>query len=165
MGFLGCDRNTVSKQAKNEESTRPKSKFLELKPIESSSSSKPSPNLELGNHSTLLVEITDQLGDPPFGRFHRRLALSFSIVAFWIIGRHSITSRNCSVICPLLLFTANLIISFRAQDTGTKGEDKIFWRLAEWVRRFSDLHFFVLSAAFVPFLPSSVHAFPQTPNI
>ncbi|KAG5595143.1 hypothetical protein H5410_036375 [Solanum commersonii] len=37
----------ISKQANSEESTRPKSKILELKPFESSSSSKPSPNLEL----------------------------------------------------------------------------------------------------------------------
>ncbi|KAG5580502.1 hypothetical protein H5410_051129 [Solanum commersonii] len=35
--------------------------------------------------------------------------------------------------------------------TRTKGEDKTFWRLTEWVRRFSDLHFFILVAVFVPF--------------
>ncbi|KAG5610193.1 hypothetical protein H5410_021474 [Solanum commersonii] len=65
MGFA-----TISKQAKNEESTRPKSKFLELKPFESSSSSKHSPNLELkslSDHSASLVEIANQLGDPPKG--------------------------------------------------------------------------------------------------
>uniref|UniRef100_M1E1A2 Uncharacterized protein n=1 Tax=Solanum tuberosum TaxID=4113 RepID=M1E1A2_SOLTU len=39
----------------------------------------------------------------------------------------------------------------RAQHTGTKGEDKTFWRFTEWVRQFSDLHLFVLSAAFVLF--------------
>ncbi|WMV30270.1 hypothetical protein MTR67_023655 [Solanum verrucosum] len=116
------------------------------------------------DHSAKLVGIADQLGDPPFGLVHRRLALDFSIIVFWIIVRHSTTSRNCSVICRLLLFTADLVRSFRAQHIGTKGEDKTFWRLAEWVRRFSDLQFFVLSAAFVPFLLSSVHAFPQTPN-
>ncbi|KAG5586105.1 hypothetical protein H5410_046539, partial [Solanum commersonii] len=134
-----------SKQAKNEESTSPKSKFLELKPFDSPSSSKPSSNLELKilcfkmDHLTSLVEITDQLSDSPFCRFHRCLALSFNIVMFGSLGDI-------------------------AQHTGTKGEDKIFWQLTEWVRRFSDLHFFILSAAFVPFLPSSVHAFPQTPN-
>ncbi|KAG5586244.1 hypothetical protein H5410_046678 [Solanum commersonii] len=37
-----------------------------------------------------------------------------------------------------------------AHHTGTKYEDKTFWRFAKRVRRFSDLHFFVLSAAFVP---------------
>uniref|UniRef100_M1DF99 Uncharacterized protein n=1 Tax=Solanum tuberosum TaxID=4113 RepID=M1DF99_SOLTU len=51
-----------------------------------------------------------------------------------------------------------------AQHTGTKGEDKTIWQFAEWVRQFSDLHFFVLLAAFVPFLLSSIHAFPKTPN-
>ncbi|KAG5614338.1 hypothetical protein H5410_014162 [Solanum commersonii] len=38
-----------------------------------------------------------------------------------------------------------------AQHTGIKGEDKTFWRLAEWVWRFSNLHFFDLLATFVPF--------------
>ncbi|WMV24845.1 hypothetical protein MTR67_018230 [Solanum verrucosum] len=98
------------------------------------------------DHSASLV------GDLPFGRFHHRLALSFSIVVFWIIWRHSTASRNCSATRQLLLFTTDLIRSFRAQHTGTKGEDKTFWRFAEWVRRFLDLHFFILSVAFVPFL-------------
>uniref|UniRef100_M1DUS6 Uncharacterized protein n=1 Tax=Solanum tuberosum TaxID=4113 RepID=M1DUS6_SOLTU len=86
------------------------------------------------DHSAPLVEITNQLGDPPFGRFHHRLVLSFSIVVFSIIGRHSTTSRKCLATCRLLFFTADLIPSFMGQHTGTKGEDKTFWRLAEWVR-------------------------------
>ncbi|KAG5574121.1 hypothetical protein H5410_063887 [Solanum commersonii] len=89
------------------------------------------------------IEIANQLGDPPFGLVHRRLPLSFSIVVFWIIGRHSSTSRNCSAIHRLLLFTANLIFFFRAQHTGTKSKDKTFWQVIERVR---------------------VHDFPQTPN-
>ncbi|KAG5570981.1 hypothetical protein H5410_060747 [Solanum commersonii] len=88
------------------------------------------------DYSASLVEIVDQLGDPLFGRYHRCLALSFSIVMFWIIGWHSTTLRNCSATHCLLLFTADLILSFRAQHTGTKGKDKTF----------------------------CVHAFPQTPN-
>ncbi|WMV18790.1 hypothetical protein MTR67_012175, partial [Solanum verrucosum] len=116
------------------------------------------------DYSVSLVEIADQLGDPPFGRFHCHLALSFSIVVFWIIGQHSTTLRNYSATRRLLLFTANFILSFKAQLIGKKCEDKIFWRFAEWVRRFSDLHFFVLSAAFVPFFLTSVHGFPQSPN-
>ncbi|WMV29364.1 hypothetical protein MTR67_022749, partial [Solanum verrucosum] len=88
------------------------------------------------DHSTSLVEIVDQLGNPPFGRFHYRLALSFSIVVFWIIGRHSTASQNCSVTRQLLIFTTDLIFSLRAQNTGTKGEDKTFWRLTE---RFSKI--------------------------
>ncbi|KAG5595038.1 hypothetical protein H5410_036270, partial [Solanum commersonii] len=103
------------------------------------------------DHSAQLVGIADQLDDPPFGIVHRRLALAFSIVVFWIIRRHSTASQNFSATRHLFLFTANLILSFRAQDTGIKGEDKTFWRLANRVRRFSDLHFFVLSATFVPF--------------
>ncbi|KAG5599279.1 hypothetical protein H5410_030649, partial [Solanum commersonii] len=87
-------------------------------------------------HSASLVEIADQLGEQP-GRFHRCLAQSFSIVVFGSLGDI---------------------------HTGTKGEGKTFWRLAEWVWRFSDLNFFVLSATFVPFFLSSVHAFLQTPN-
>ncbi|KAG5610957.1 hypothetical protein H5410_022238 [Solanum commersonii] len=106
IGFLG-----FLKQAKNEESTRPKSNFLELKPFESSSSSKPSPNLELKNrskfskicavkdHSAKLVRIADQLGDLPFGLVHRRLALALSIIVFWIIRQHSTASRNCLYPC------------------------------------------------------------------
>ncbi|WMV32721.1 hypothetical protein MTR67_026106, partial [Solanum verrucosum] len=78
------------------------------------------------DHSAPLVDIADQLGDPPFGRFHHPLALSFSIIVFWIIGRHSTTSWNCPVTRRLLLFTANLILSFRAQQTGTKGEVRPF---------------------------------------
>uniref|UniRef100_M1DUG8 Uncharacterized protein n=1 Tax=Solanum tuberosum TaxID=4113 RepID=M1DUG8_SOLTU len=103
------------------------------------------------SHSAQLVGIADTLGDPPFGLLHRLSALVFSIFVSWIIGRHSTASQNCSVTRRLLFFTANLILSFRAQHTGTKGEDKTFWRLTEWVRRFSYLHFFVLSAAFGPF--------------
>ncbi|KAG5585529.1 hypothetical protein H5410_045963, partial [Solanum commersonii] len=129
-----------SKQAKNEELIKPKSKFLELKPFECSSFSKPSPNLELkifknyavADHSASLVEIIDQLVDMPFGRFHHHLTLTFIIIVFWIIGRHNIASQNWSY-------------------TGTKSKDKIFWPLAKWVRQFSDLYFFVLSAIFVPF--------------
>ncbi|KAG5631692.1 hypothetical protein H5410_003409, partial [Solanum commersonii] len=82
----------------------------------------------------------------------------------WIIGRHSTASRNCSATRQLLFYTADLILSFRAQHTGTKVEDKTFWPLSEWVLRFSDLHFFVHLATFVPFLLSIIHAFPQTPN-
>ncbi|KAG5585776.1 hypothetical protein H5410_046210 [Solanum commersonii] len=133
-------------------SNRPKSKILELKPYESSSSSKPFPNLEFKYKSkTQLVGITDQLGNSPFGIVHSRVSLSLSIILFWIIRRHDTTSQSCSVTRRLLLFTTDLILSFKAQRTGTKGEDKTFWQLTEWVRRFSDLHFFVLSAAFVPF--------------
>ncbi|KAG5590866.1 hypothetical protein H5410_041380 [Solanum commersonii] len=91
MEFLGCERNT----AKSAESTRPKFKFLDLKPFESSNSSKPSPNFELkilSDHSASLVKNADQLDDPPFGRFHHRVALSFNIIVFWIIGRHRLST-------------------------------------------------------------------------
>ncbi|KAK6786396.1 hypothetical protein RDI58_014921 [Solanum bulbocastanum] len=103
------------------------------------------------DHSAKLVGITDQLGDPPFGLVYRRLVVALSIVVFWIIGQYSTVSQNCSAIPRLLIFTTDLMLSFNAQHTGTKGEDKTFWQLAERVRRCSDLHFFVLSATFVPF--------------
>ncbi|KAG5631058.1 hypothetical protein H5410_002775 [Solanum commersonii] len=109
-------------KSSSEESRRPKSKFLELKPFESSCCSKPSPNIELkilSDHSVLLVEIANQLDDLTFGTFHHHLALSFNIVM--------------------------------AQHIGTKGEVKTFWRLVEWVRQLSGLHFVILSAAFVTF--------------
>ncbi|KAG5619900.1 hypothetical protein H5410_005118 [Solanum commersonii] len=103
------------------------------------------------DHSVKLVGIVDQLSDSCFGMFHHRLALSFNIVMFWIIGRYSFALRNCSTTRRLLLFTIDLIISFRAQQLEQKVRIRPFWRFAEWVRRFSDLLFFVLSAAFVPF--------------
>ncbi|KAG5606026.1 hypothetical protein H5410_027518 [Solanum commersonii] len=59
----------------------------------------------------LLVEIADQLGDPPFGRFHHRFALSFNIIVFWIIGQHKCAVERLKR-PPTLLFTANLILSF-----------------------------------------------------
>ncbi|KAG5576185.1 hypothetical protein H5410_056319 [Solanum commersonii] len=129
-GFLGCDRNT--------ESTRFKSKFLELKLFESSSSSKPSPNFELKtNYSTSLVEIADQLSDSSFGRFHRRHALSFSIIVFGSLGDI---------------------------HTGAKGEDKIVLvirRMSLAILRSLFLHSF---SCLCSFLLNCVHAFPQTPN-
>ncbi|KAG5599268.1 hypothetical protein H5410_030638 [Solanum commersonii] len=44
------------------------------------------------NHSALLVEIADQLGNSPFGVVHRRLAPIFSIVILWVIGQHGTAS-------------------------------------------------------------------------
>ncbi|KAG5580573.1 hypothetical protein H5410_051200 [Solanum commersonii] len=49
------------------------------------------------NHSASLVEITDQLGDSPFGVVHRCLAPAFSIVILWVIERHGTALQNCSV--------------------------------------------------------------------
>ncbi|WMV32753.1 hypothetical protein MTR67_026138, partial [Solanum verrucosum] len=48
------------------------------------------------------------------------------IVVLWVIRRHSTASRNYSAIRRLLPFSANLILSFRNQHTGTKGEVKPF---------------------------------------
>ncbi|KAG5631852.1 hypothetical protein H5410_003569 [Solanum commersonii] len=97
------------------------------------------------DHSTKLVGIADQLGDLPFGLVQRRPALAFCIILFWIIRRHSTNSWNCSATRQLLLFTTDLILSFMCRHTRTKGKDKTFWRHAEWVQRFLDIHFFVLS--------------------
>ncbi|KAG5586185.1 hypothetical protein H5410_046619 [Solanum commersonii] len=38
------------------------------------------------DHSASLVMIADQLSDPPFGRFHRCLGLSFNIIIFGSLG-------------------------------------------------------------------------------
>ncbi|WMV25968.1 hypothetical protein MTR67_019353, partial [Solanum verrucosum] len=78
----------------------------------------PNPNLE----DETLWNFANQLSGLPFGVVHNRLAPSFSIVVLWVIGRHGIASWNCSVICRLLPFSTDLILSFRAQHTGTKGE-------------------------------------------
>ncbi|KAG5610104.1 hypothetical protein H5410_021385, partial [Solanum commersonii] len=43
------------------------------------------------DHLAKLVGIADQLGDPPFGLVHLRLALAFSSVVFWIIGHHRLS--------------------------------------------------------------------------
>ncbi|KAG5614957.1 hypothetical protein H5410_014781, partial [Solanum commersonii] len=101
-----------SKQAESEKSTRPKSKLLELKPFEFSTTTLNeylyfSKICAATDHSMSLVEIVELLGVLPL-----------------IIGQHSTASRNYSVTRQRLLFSADLICSFRAQYTGTKGEDK-----------------------------------------
>ncbi|WMV45766.1 hypothetical protein MTR67_039151, partial [Solanum verrucosum] len=86
------------------------------------------------DHSTQLVGIAGQLDDSPFGIVHHHVALTLNIVVFWIVRRHGTALRSCLVTRRLLLFTVDLILSFRAQHTGTKGEDKTFWRLTKWVQ-------------------------------
>ncbi|KAG5630903.1 hypothetical protein H5410_002620 [Solanum commersonii] len=39
------------------------------------------------DHSAQLVGITDTLGDPRFGRFHRLLALAFRIFVLQVVGQ------------------------------------------------------------------------------
>ncbi|WMV49588.1 hypothetical protein MTR67_042973 [Solanum verrucosum] len=78
------------------------------------------------DHSASLVVIADQLGDSPFGVVHRSLAPAFSIVVLCIIGRHGVASSNCSAMRRLLHFFTNLILFFRAQHTGIKGEVRSF---------------------------------------
>ncbi|KAG5631549.1 hypothetical protein H5410_003266, partial [Solanum commersonii] len=149
-----------SKQAKNEESTRPKSKFFELKPFESSSSSNPSTNLELEtptfkeyvyfpkiyaavDHSMSLVEIAEQLGDPPFGRFHRRHALSFSIVVFGSLG-NILQLRGTS----------------RRYHTGAKGEGKTLLAIRRMGSAILRSLFLCSFSCLYSFLLNNVHAFP-----
>uniref|UniRef100_M1DNV1 Uncharacterized protein n=1 Tax=Solanum tuberosum TaxID=4113 RepID=M1DNV1_SOLTU len=111
------------------------------------------------DHSASLVGITDQLGDSSFGVVHRRLATSFNIIVLWVIGRQGTTLRNFSAIRRLIPFSADLILSFRAQHTVTKGEVRPVDDSA--ILRPSFLHSFqpVLS-----FLRCSVHAFFLTSN-
>uniref|UniRef100_M1DIU4 Uncharacterized protein n=1 Tax=Solanum tuberosum TaxID=4113 RepID=M1DIU4_SOLTU len=78
------------------------------------------------DRSASLVGIADQFSDSPFGVVHCCLAPAFSIVVIWVIGRHGTASRNCSVMRRLLLFSADLILSFRAQHTRIKGEVRPF---------------------------------------
>ncbi|KAG5604927.1 hypothetical protein H5410_026419 [Solanum commersonii] len=91
-------------------------------------------------HNFDLVGIADALDDPPFGLIHRLSVFVFNIFAFWIFGRYSIALQNCSAMRRLIFFLTDLIFSFKAQLTGTMGE------------------------SFCSFLPSSIHALPQTPN-
>ncbi|WMV46377.1 hypothetical protein MTR67_039762 [Solanum verrucosum] len=94
--------------------------------------------------------MADTLGDPPFGRFHRLLALAFSIFTLRVVGRYSTASRNYSATCQLLHFIANLFFPFKVQHTGTKGDLQADRQLANLARQFSGLHFFILFSCLVP---------------
>uniref|UniRef100_M1DI53 Polyprotein protein n=1 Tax=Solanum tuberosum TaxID=4113 RepID=M1DI53_SOLTU len=74
------------------------------------------------DHSALLIGIADQLGDSPFGVVHCRLTPTICIIVLWVIRRHGTASQSFSVMRRLRFFSTNLILSFRAQHTGTKGE-------------------------------------------
>ncbi|KAG5615395.1 hypothetical protein H5410_015219 [Solanum commersonii] len=78
------------------------------------------------NSQRVVIVFKNCVGADHSASFHRRVALFFNIVEFWIIGRHSTASRNCSVTHRLLIFIVDLILSFRSQHIGTKGEDKTF---------------------------------------
>ncbi|KAG5610873.1 hypothetical protein H5410_022154 [Solanum commersonii] len=103
------------------------------------------------DYSAQLVEIADTFGDSPFGQFRRLLALALNIFALRVVGRYSTASQNYSAIRRLLHFIANLIFPFRAHHTGRKGDLQADRRLANWVRRSSGFHFFVLFSRLVPF--------------
>ncbi|KAG5629124.1 hypothetical protein H5410_000841 [Solanum commersonii] len=66
--------------------------------------------------------IADAFGDPPFGLLHHLSSVAFSIFVSWIIGRCNTALRSRSAMRRLLFFTADLLLSFRAQHIGTKGK-------------------------------------------
>ncbi|KAG5599758.1 hypothetical protein H5410_031128 [Solanum commersonii] len=67
-----------------------------------------------------------------------------------VIRQYGTTLWNYSAIRLLLHFIANLIFPFRAEHTGTKRDLQADRRLANWVRRSSDLYFFILFSRLVP---------------
>ncbi|KAG5595268.1 hypothetical protein H5410_036500, partial [Solanum commersonii] len=115
-------------------SCRPKTKSLEMKPSFSSSLQNPQKIYAAMDRSASLVEIADQLSDSPFGVVRLRLALSFSIVVLWFIGLHGTSSQIYSAIRRLLPISADLILFFRAQHTGTKA-NKLKFNRSERVSR------------------------------
>ncbi|KAG5599569.1 hypothetical protein H5410_030939, partial [Solanum commersonii] len=149
--------HSLKLSAKNEESKRPKSKSLEMKPSSSSSFHNP---LKLRakiktDHSVTLVEIADQLDDSPLDVVHRCLAPSFSIVMLWVIGRHSTGSRNISAMRRLLPFFCRLDPFLQGSVHWNKRRSETLQRLAMWTRRSSGLYFLCFFLPFCSFLRSS----------
>uniref|UniRef100_M1DM56 Uncharacterized protein n=1 Tax=Solanum tuberosum TaxID=4113 RepID=M1DM56_SOLTU len=106
-------------KAKNEESKRHKSKSLEMKPSSSPSFQNPLKTQSKNKNGSFgdISRNRRSTRDSPFSVVHRRFAQSFNIAVFWVIGKHGTASRNFSVIRRLLHFSADLILSFRAQHT------------------------------------------------
>lgn len=107
--------------------------------------------------------INDKLSNPLCGISPRLLALAFSIFMLCNFELCSTALRNCSTTWWLLILTANIIFSFKAQHTRTLSENEAVWNLPYGL---GDPHavfssFFRLSCSY---FVNCVHALPLSLN-
>ncbi|KAG5610347.1 hypothetical protein H5410_021628, partial [Solanum commersonii] len=82
-----------------------------------------------------------------------------------IIGRHSTALSNCSVIHRLLLFIVDLILSFKAQHTRAKDENKtllVICQMGSAVLKSSFIRSFSFLCSFLPNSQTQVQPFKKS---